>query len=122
MRKSLRGESGQVATEYMLLIGVVVISVISAAYFFVPMFNSGVNDLAYDVRRSLATGELRGGVAAQTMSGDGHNNDTFDNSSGTGSSTSSTGDGMPSGDCDETSCGTGESKSPTGTSLEDLLN
>lgn len=56
----LSEESGQTATEYMLVISVVVIGVSSAAYSFVPLMQSGVNDLGQDVSRILRTHEIKG--------------------------------------------------------------
>ena len=56
---------GQTATEYMLIISVVVIAVVAAAYEFVPLFKEGVQDLGSDVKQMLSTGRgNRGGGAA----------------------------------------------------------
>lgn len=49
-------EEGQGATEYMLLISVVVIAVVGAAYAFIPSFQQGVNQLANDVNTILDIG------------------------------------------------------------------
>ena len=58
-RKSkLHSESGQGATEYMLLISVVVIAVVASAYTFVPTFERGVKGLAFDVERILTEHEI----------------------------------------------------------------
>ena len=54
------GEEGQTATEYMLIISVVVIAVVAAAYAFVPIFQEGVKDLANDVKRILGEGTISG--------------------------------------------------------------
>ena len=45
----LADEAGQTATEYMLIVSVVVIAVVAAAYQFVPQFRQGVAELASDV-------------------------------------------------------------------------
>lgn len=60
MRRAIRSQ-GQTATEYMLIISVVVIAVVAAAYKFVPLFQEGVEDLGNDVKEILSTGEGRGG-------------------------------------------------------------
>jgi Flp pilus assembly pilin Flp len=52
----LHNETGQTATEYMLIISVVVIAVVAAAYVFVPTFGSGVQDLSKDVSTILKGG------------------------------------------------------------------
>ena len=44
----------------MLVISVVVVAVVAAGLTFVPGFKSGVNDLATDVKRILATGTIGG--------------------------------------------------------------
>lgn len=71
VKRVLREEHGQTATEYMLLIGVVVIAVVAGAYTFVPTFNNGVRELAYDVAEGLRTHKL-GGVGMDSMSGSGN--------------------------------------------------
>ncbi len=50
--------SGQTATEYMLIISVIVIAVVGAAYIFLPMFQSGVRELSSDVSTILDTGKI----------------------------------------------------------------
>jgi len=55
-----RARGGQTATEYMLLISVIVIAVVAAAYVFVDPFSSGVDALARDVSQILATGDVTG--------------------------------------------------------------
>ena len=52
----MRRRCGQTATEYMLVISVVVIAAVSAAWTFVPAFQDGVRDLGGDVQRMLGTG------------------------------------------------------------------
>ena len=54
----VREEDGQSTVEYMLLISVIVIAMVAAAYVFVPTFQQGVKDLAGDVRKILATGKI----------------------------------------------------------------
>src|SRR5271170_2306064 len=58
MKNFIKDEAGQTATEYMLIISVVVIAVVAAAYTFVPTFQSGVQDLANDVKTILAHGKI----------------------------------------------------------------
>ena len=53
-------EAGQGATEYMLMISVVVIALTSGAYTFVPVFKAGVGELGSDVARILRTGKING--------------------------------------------------------------
>ena len=53
-------ESGQSATEYMLIVSVVVIAVVAGAYSFVPTFQQGVSDLARDVSTILDGGCING--------------------------------------------------------------
>lgn len=67
---------GQTATEYMMVISVVVIAVVGAAYAFLPTFETGVNELGYDVSSILSNqGSRRGGfgTAGGTVSGNGNN-------------------------------------------------
>lgn len=69
-----RRHRGQTATEYMMVVSVVVIAVVGAAYAFVPTFQTGVNELGFDVSHILAKGgSARGGygVASTTVSSDG---------------------------------------------------
>lgn len=56
-RQTRRGQS---TVEYMMLISVIVIAVVAAAYVFVPVFQEGVNNLALDVKDILSTGEVVG--------------------------------------------------------------
>lgn len=60
IRKFMHGEEGQTATEYMLIISVIVIACVAAAYLFVPEFQSGVSALAADVKQMLGTGSING--------------------------------------------------------------
>ena len=67
-------ERGQSSTEYMLLVSVVVIAIIAAAYAFVPTFKTGVYDLSKDVSEILVKhGSVKGGwgLAANDNSGGG---------------------------------------------------
>lgn len=59
----MRRASGQTSTELMLLISVVVVAVVAAAYRFVPRFREGVEQLGEFVKNGLSTGNLdeRGG-------------------------------------------------------------
>lgn len=60
MRTVGRRAEGQTGTEYMLVISVIVIAVVGAAYAFVPQFEEGVNELGRDVSQVLATGDIGG--------------------------------------------------------------
>ena len=51
-------EAGQTATEYMLVLSVIVIAIVSAAFQFVPAFHAGVADLGADVKKSLMTNQI----------------------------------------------------------------
>ncbi|HVO31757.1 MAG TPA: hypothetical protein VMV18_13515 [bacterium] len=53
-------ESGQAGVEYMAVVSVVVIAVVSAAWTFAPSFRDGVQSLASDVSSILDTGEIGG--------------------------------------------------------------
>ncbi len=54
----IRDEEGQSTVEYMLLISVIVIAIVAAAYVFIEPFQKGVEDLANDVRKILSTGKI----------------------------------------------------------------
>lgn len=54
----IHDEDGQSTVEYMLLISVIVIALVAAAYVFVPVFQQGVQDLAQDVKRILSSGKI----------------------------------------------------------------
>src|SRR4051794_22390877 len=56
----MRRHSGQTATEYMLLLSVLVVAVVASAYVFVPEFQGGVAALAQDASVMLATGQVGG--------------------------------------------------------------
>ncbi len=59
-KRLIRDEEGQTATEYMLIISVIVVAVVAAAYIFIQPFQTGVNNLANDVRSILAGGVVNG--------------------------------------------------------------
>ena len=61
MSQFLQDEQGQTATEYMLIVSVIVIAVVAAAYSFLPSFQKGVESLAQDVESILDTGKILGG-------------------------------------------------------------
>lgn len=72
--RSLRSERGQTATEYMMVISVVVIGVVAGAYAFVPSFQTGVGELSMDVSQILDEhGSVKGGfgIAAANAAGGG---------------------------------------------------
>jgi Flp pilus assembly pilin Flp len=54
----IHDEGGQSTVEYMLLISVIVIAIVAAAYVFVPVFQEGVEDLAGDVKTILSSGKI----------------------------------------------------------------
>lgn len=64
MKRFIQEEEGQTATEYMLIISVIVVAVVAAAYLFLQPFRKGVNQLANDVKTILSEGIVNGdGVA-----------------------------------------------------------
>ena len=58
--KIRQSETGQNSSELMLVIGVVSLAVVTAAYTFVPLFADGVGDLAEDVSRELSERRIAG--------------------------------------------------------------
>lgn len=54
----LREEEGQSTVEYMLLISVIVIAIVAAAYVFIDPFRQGVLDLAKDIKKILSDGKI----------------------------------------------------------------
>ena len=54
-----KSRSGQSTVEYMLLISVVVIAIVAAAYVFLDPFQSGVEELGDEVGNALNTGNIR---------------------------------------------------------------
>jgi len=57
-RDLISEEEGQSTVEYMLLISVIVIAIVAAAYVFIDPFRAGVLDLANDVKRILSDGKI----------------------------------------------------------------
>ena len=55
-----RTRSGQSSPEYMMVIAVVTIAIVGAAYVFVPSFRSGTEALGTEVAEILGTGQVRG--------------------------------------------------------------
>jgi len=58
IKSLLKDEEGQSTVEYMLLISVIVIAIVAAAYVFIEPFKQGVQDLANDVKRILSDGKI----------------------------------------------------------------
>jgi len=58
IRDLLEDEKGQSTVEYMLLISVIVIAIVAAAYVFIDPFKQGVQDLANDVKKILSDGKI----------------------------------------------------------------
>ena len=58
IKELLRDEEGQSTVEYMLLISVIVIAIVAAAYVFIDPFRQGVLDLAKDIKKILSDGKI----------------------------------------------------------------
>ena len=58
IKSLLKDEEGQSTVEYMLLISVIVIAIVAAAYVFIEPFKQGVLDLANDVKKILSDGKI----------------------------------------------------------------
>jgi Flp pilus assembly pilin Flp len=58
IRELLKDEEGQSTVEYMLLISVIVIAIVAAAYVFIEPFKQGVLDLAKDIKKILSDGKI----------------------------------------------------------------
>ena len=58
IKELLKDEEGQSTVEYMLLISVIVIAIVAAAYVFVEPFRQGVQDLGNDVKKILSDGKI----------------------------------------------------------------
>lgn len=58
LQRFFKEEEGQSTVEYMLLISVVVIAIVAAAYVFLDPFQSGVEGLAEDVKGGLESGKI----------------------------------------------------------------
>ena len=70
LRRRVRAQAG---SEYMMVISVVTIAAVGAAFAFVPSFRVGVTDLGADVQEILSTGEstTRDGLTATGPGGNG---------------------------------------------------
>ena len=58
IKELLRDEEGQSTVEYMLLISVIVVAIVAAAYVFIEPFKQGVLDLAKDIKKILSDGKI----------------------------------------------------------------
>ena len=58
IKELLKDEAGQSTVEYMLLISVIVIAIVAAAYVFIDPFRQGVLDLAKDIKKILSDGKI----------------------------------------------------------------
>ena len=58
LNELLKDEEGQSTVEYMLLISVIVIAIVAAAYVFITPFRDGVADLGKDVKKILSDGKI----------------------------------------------------------------
>jgi len=58
IKELLKDEAGQSTVEYMLLISVIVIAIVAAAYVFIEPFKQGVQDLGNDVKKILSDGKI----------------------------------------------------------------
>ena len=58
LKELLKEEEGQSTVEYMLLISVIVIAIVAAAYVFITPFRDGVADLGKDVKKILSDGKI----------------------------------------------------------------
>jgi predicted PurR-regulated permease PerM len=54
----VRSRKGQTTSEVMLLISVIVIAIVAAAYIMIPTFQDGVQDLAEDISFILQSGDM----------------------------------------------------------------
>lgn len=59
-KRFIQEEEGQTATEYMLIVSVIVVAVVAAAYVFIEPFQKGVQNLANDVKTVLSGGFING--------------------------------------------------------------
>ena len=109
MFASLRRQLGQSGTEYMMVISVVTISVVGAAFVFVPQFRDGTSNLGADVREMLGSGDANRPGAGDSTGGDSQPangggpadtsglGDPSGTSSANGNGTASSGNGSGSG-------------------------
>jgi len=58
IRDLILEEEGQSTVEYMLLISVIVIAIVAAAYVFIEPFKQGVLDLGKDIKKILSDGKI----------------------------------------------------------------
>ncbi len=58
IKELLKDEEGQSTVEYMLLISVIVIAIVAAAYVFIDPFRQGVLDLGKDIKKILSDGKI----------------------------------------------------------------
>lgn len=58
LRELIHEEGGQSTVEYMLLISVIVIAIVAAAWVFIKPFEDGVKDLGMDVKKILSDGKI----------------------------------------------------------------
>jgi Flp pilus assembly pilin Flp len=58
IKELLKDEEGQSTVEYMLLISVIVIAIVAAAYVFIEPFKQGVQDLSNDDKKILSDGKI----------------------------------------------------------------
>lgn len=61
MKKYLKGQRGQSATEYMLVIAVIVLGIVSAASHFIPKFDDAVSKLSTNITQWLSKNQQMDG-------------------------------------------------------------
>lgn len=61
-QKLLHNSKGQSATEYMLIVAVVVLGLVAAASHLLPLFRAGVEQLGNNVVQTLETNQTNMGV------------------------------------------------------------
>ncbi len=77
----MTGRRGVSTTEYMLLVSVIIIAVVAAAFVIVPIFSEGVAAVAEDVK-ALLEGEGNDAVASREDASDGSCPFVFDSRTG----------------------------------------
>ena len=60
LQRFVQEEEGQSTVEYMLLISVVVIAIVAAAYVFLPFFQEGTEELGKDYKEAAGSGKIGG--------------------------------------------------------------
>lgn len=115
----LRSDSGQAATENLAVIAVLVIAIIGATYTFVPTFSSGVNGLAKDTKRILATGKIGDLGTERGSNDDGINDPDGATSASPESASGDEGDSGTGGDFGDTRGGREGGRGPLGGSAAD---